>query len=52
MLDYHENNNGPGDTIFSINGAPVGVPGPATVALLGAGLAGLGMIRRRRGKAA
>lgn len=48
QLDYHENNSGPADIVFTINGAPVGAPEPATLALVGAGLVGLGAARRRR----
>lgn len=46
-LNFHENGNGPAGITFQVNGAPVGVPEPATFALLGAGLLGLGLLRRR-----
>lgn len=48
QLTYHENTTGPADIVFTINGEPVGVPEPATLALPGAGLAGLGLLRRNR----
>ena len=51
QLDYHENNTGPADIVFTINGAPVGVPEPASLAMLGVGLAALGLLRRRRNNA-
>jgi PEP-CTERM motif len=44
---------GPGDFDFIVqaDSAPIGTPEPATLSVLGAGLAGLGAIRRRRKKA-
>jgi hypothetical protein len=49
-LTYTECCGGPADLVFQINGAPVGpsVPEPATVALIGTGVVGLAVTRRRR----
>jgi hypothetical protein len=47
-LDYAECCGAPGILEFSINNVVVGTPEPATMAILGTGLAGLGFLRRRK----
>jgi hypothetical protein len=48
-LNYTECCGGPADLVFTINGAPIGVPvaEPATLAILGISLAGLAALRRK-----
>ncbi len=47
-LDYAECCGPPAALVFSINNVTVGAPEPATMAILGTGLAGLGFLRRRK----
>ena len=53
-LKYTECCDGPANLVFTINSAPIGIPGtpvpePGTLGLLVAGILGLGWIRRRIG---
>jgi hypothetical protein len=47
-LNYAECCGPPASLVFAINDVPVGAPEPATMAIIGTGLAGIGFLRRRK----